>query len=105
MNAIEFPAPTGSAGDCHFLAFVSAILANADPRRRIKPARNGQLRLGEVVIPEELQVADSTLLGLPLIQEGTYKRVGSNVWSRTRFRLVRNESRSCRTPTRRSFQK
>jgi transcriptional regulator with GAF, ATPase, and Fis domain len=47
-------------------------------------ANNGTLFLDEVgELPLDLQAEL-----LRVIQEGTYKRVGSNVWSRTRFRLV-----------------
>ena len=63
-------------------AFTGATAATATGRSRL--ADNGTLFLdevGELPLPMQAEL-------LRVVQEGMYKRVGSNVWQRTRFRLV-----------------
>src|ERR671921_1836169 len=53
-------------GEGNVLALVPAVLGYADARRGEEPARDGQLRGGEVVVPEELQVPNPPSLSFAL---------------------------------------
>src|SRR5215207_787110 len=53
-------------GQADVLALVGAVLAHADTGGGEEAARDGHLRPGEVVVPEELQVPDTPSCGLAL---------------------------------------
>src|SRR5215213_8596739 len=57
-----------AGGEGEVLARVLAVLVHADAGGRVKAARRGELRRGEPVVAEELQVADAAPLGLALAQ-------------------------------------